>query len=92
MLVFALIAYFRMGIAWGQDRRLGLFWPGFGTIAAVSTLAGVGMNLDGVAAHLGLARLGLVVTGPAILLSIWMVIFHARGAKWGSAKTSSRVR
>ncbi|WP_199098891.1 hypothetical protein [Dyella sp. ASV21] len=87
MLASALIAYFRMGIAWALDRRLGLFWPVFGTVAATLTLAGVGMNLNGVMGpDFGLARLGMVVTAPAILLSIWMVVFHARRAKRGAAR------
>jgi hypothetical protein len=82
MLVSALIAYFRMGIAWAEGRRLGLFWPVFGTIAAVSTLCGVGLDFNhGISPHLGLLRLSMIFTGPAIALSVWMVVFHSRRTK-----------
>jgi len=86
MLVFALIAYFRMGIAWVQGKRLGFLWPIFGTITAISTLCGLGLDWNGgVAPHLALFRLGLLVTGPAVVLSTWMVAFHSRRAKRDSA-------
>jgi hypothetical protein len=81
MLIFALIAYFRMGIAWIERRRLGLFWPIFGTMAAVLTLCGAGITINGdVWLHLGLIKIGGIMTAPAIALAIWMALFHVRRA------------
>ena len=90
MLVFALLAYFRMGIAWLQDKRLGFLWPVLGTIAALSTLCGAGLAVNGgVGPHLGLLRLSLIVTGPAVALSAWMFAFHSKRAKEGSVAQCS---
>ena len=83
MLISALLAYFRMGIAWVQDRRLGSssYWPVFGTAAAISTLYGVGLPLGSIESHLTLPLMGLALTFPAIVLATWLAVFHSKRTK-----------
>jgi hypothetical protein len=59
---YAWIAYFVMGINWINNRRLGEFWPLSGTVAGVIALSPI--------------PAGALFVLPAIVLAIYMVIFH----------------
>lgn len=74
----AWIAYFRMGLAWIDDVRLGWTWPSIGTIAAVLALNGGG-TLFLTEEYSPKLMLGPVAfTSPAIFAAIWMVFYHFR--------------
>lgn len=76
--VIAWIAYFRMGLAWMDNVRLGWIWPSTGTIAALLALNGGGASF---LSHEYSPKLMLgpaTFTFPAILLAVWMVFFHFR--------------
>ena len=86
--VFAWVTHVRMSLAWIRDETLPGFWPRWGTVAGVFSLASpvllVSMSPeDGTGSHVEAALItsGVVAVflSPAILLAIALVRYHQAG-------------
>jgi type VI protein secretion system component VasK len=76
--IYAWVCYFVMGVAWARNERAKKWWPYSGTVAALAspfTGALVSANTnEGIQVTLSY----FVFVLPAVLLAIWLVVFHMK--------------
>jgi len=77
--ILAWIAYFRMGNAWINNKRLGVLWPTIGTFVAMLALNGGGVWFFSSTYKPEFILVPLFFVSPAVLMSIWLVQYHIKG-------------